>query len=93
MHFVFGSFANNSYPMVMGVCNVEITFTIKGDAVGAKQFCLFWMATVTLVARVSTLAREGGDVAIRIDFPDTTVERICNEEIAFLIDSDINREV
>ena len=76
----------------MGVCNVEIASSIKDDAVGAIQFGVFWTATVTLVALNSTLACEGGDVAIRIDFPDTTVECICNEEIAFVIDSDISRE-
>ncbi len=78
--------------MVVRVCNVEITCTIKGDAVGAIQFGLFWRAAVTLVARKSTLARERGDDATRIDSPDTTVECICNEEIAFVIDSDISRE-
>jgi len=92
VHLVFGSFENNSYPMVMGVCNVEITVNIKGDAIGSIQSCLFWRAIVTVVARNSTSACEGGDVAIRINFPDTTVERICNEEIAFVIDIDINRE-
>ena len=79
--------------MVMGVSNVEIAFTVKGDAVGAIQSCLRWMATVTPVARISTLACEGGDVATRIHFSDTTVGVICDEEITLGIDCDINRKV
>ena len=51
--------------MVVGVHDVEITCAVKGYAIGAKQFSRFWTATVTLEARVSTLACEGGDDAIR----------------------------
>jgi hypothetical protein len=44
--------------MVVGVHNVEITCTVKCYVAGEKQISLFCTATVTLEARVSTLACE-----------------------------------
>ena len=63
--------------MVVGVHNVEITCTVKCYVIGATQLRLLCAATVTLEARVPTLACESGNDATRINLPDTTVEGIC----------------